>query len=104
MGLRERLGGELRWTLNLAVYGVGGVLLSLLVCSGWGYGRISGKDERISRYTKFEVGNGSRISFWRGKWCRDVALKVAFQVLFGIARVKDASVANHLEFLGVSCF
>jgi len=50
------------------------------------------------------VGNGSRISFWRGKWCRDVALKVAFQVLFGIARVKDASVANHLEFLGVSCF
>jgi len=28
---------------------VGGVLLSLLVCSGWGYGRISGKDERISR-------------------------------------------------------
>jgi hypothetical protein len=34
MGLRERLGGELRWTLNLVVYGVGGVLLSLLVCSG----------------------------------------------------------------------
>jgi len=49
MGLRERLGGELRWTLNLAVYGVGGVLLSLRVWSGWGYGRISGKDERISR-------------------------------------------------------
>jgi len=95
MGLRERLGGELRWTLNLAVYGVGGVLLSLLVCSGWGYGRISGKDERISRVIP---------SLRRGKWCRDVALKVAFQVLFGIARVKDASVANHLEFLGVSCF
>ncbi len=60
--------------------------------------------ENFSCHTKFEVGNGSRISFWRGKWCRDVALKVAFQVLFGIARVKDASVANHLEFLGVSCF
>jgi hypothetical protein len=43
-----RLGGELQWTLNLVVYGVSGVLFSLLVCSGWGYGRISGKGGRIS--------------------------------------------------------
>jgi hypothetical protein len=48
MGLRERLGGDLRWTLNLEVYGVGGVLLSLLEHLGWGYGRISGKNGRIS--------------------------------------------------------
>lgn len=29
-------------TLNLAVCEVGGVLMSLLVCMGWGFGRKSG--------------------------------------------------------------
>jgi hypothetical protein len=40
MCMRERLGGELWWTLNLAVRGVGGVLMSLLGRMGWGYRRI----------------------------------------------------------------
>jgi hypothetical protein len=31
-----------------------------------------------------------------------MALKVAFPALFGIARVKDAFVADNLEFLGDS--
>jgi len=35
-------------------------------------------------------------------WCGDTALKVAFPALFGIASVKDASVADNLEFLGGS--
>jgi hypothetical protein len=42
MCMRERLGGELWWTLNLVVRGVGGVLMSLLGRMGWGYGRILG--------------------------------------------------------------
>jgi hypothetical protein len=38
--MREKVGVELWWTLNLAGRGVGGVLMSLLGCMGWGYGRI----------------------------------------------------------------
>jgi hypothetical protein len=35
-------------------------------------------------------------------WCGDTTLKVAFSSLFGIARLKDAFVADNLEFLGCS--
>jgi hypothetical protein len=49
MVVRYGLERELRWTLNLAVYGVGGVLLRLLERLRCGYGRISGNDGRISR-------------------------------------------------------
>jgi hypothetical protein len=42
MCMRERCGEELWWTLNLATRGVGGVLMSLRDCMGWGYGRTSG--------------------------------------------------------------
>jgi hypothetical protein len=42
------------------------------------------------------------ISFWRDQWCGNVALKVAFPVLFGIAHTKDTFVAVNLEFLGGS--
>jgi hypothetical protein len=48
------------------------------------------------------VGDGSKISFWHDLWCGDTALKVAFPTLFGIARVKDATVADNLEHLGDS--
>jgi hypothetical protein len=45
--LRERFGGECSWTLNLAIHGVGGVLLSLLEHLEWGYVRISRKDGKF---------------------------------------------------------
>jgi hypothetical protein len=45
------------------------------------------------------VGDGRRISFWYDLWCGDMVLKVAFPVLFGIACVKDASVADNREVL-----
>jgi hypothetical protein len=40
MCIRERLGGELRWPVNLALCGVSDVLMSLLGCMGWVYRRI----------------------------------------------------------------
>jgi hypothetical protein len=58
--------------------------------------------DSFSRFTRFVVGDGSNISFWHDLWCGDTALKVAFPALFGIARVKDASIADNLEFLGDS--
>jgi hypothetical protein len=58
--------------------------------------------EKFSSSTRFLVEDGSRISFWQVKWCRDVALKVAFPVLYGLACAKDASIATNLEILGGS--
>jgi len=58
--------------------------------------------ETFSGYTKFEVRDGTRISFWHNLWCRDMTLKAAFPALFGIASAKDASVANNLDFFGGS--
>jgi hypothetical protein len=40
MCIKERLGGELWWTLNFAIHGVGGVLMSLFRCMEWSYERI----------------------------------------------------------------
>jgi hypothetical protein len=56
----------------------------------------------FSRFTRFVVGYGSKISFWHDLWCRDTTLKEAFPALFGIARLKDAVVADNLELLGDS--
>jgi hypothetical protein len=58
--------------------------------------------ETLSSYTKIEVGNGTRISFWHDLWVEDMTLKVAFSTLFRIAAAKNASVANNLELLGGS--
>jgi len=49
MGLRGKFGGELWWTLSLAVYGEGDAPLSLLVPLECGCGRISGKGGRHSQ-------------------------------------------------------
>jgi hypothetical protein len=48
------------------------------------------------------VGDGVRTKFWHDLWCGDMVLKKTFPVLFGIARVKDASVADNMEILGRS--
>ncbi|XP_062162103.1 uncharacterized protein LOC133869164 [Alnus glutinosa] len=48
------------------------------------------------------MGDGERIRFWHDLWCGDSVLKEVFPDLFGIARVKDASVADNVEVLGGS--
>jgi len=48
------------------------------------------------------VGDGIRTKFWHDLWCGNTVLKEAFPVLFGIARVKDVSVADNMEVLGCS--
>jgi hypothetical protein len=58
--------------------------------------------DSFSRFTKFVVGDGSKSSFLHNLWCRDTALKVAFPALFGVARVKDVTVADNFEHLGDS--
>jgi hypothetical protein len=48
-------------------------------------------------HTRFELGDGSKIRFWDDVWCREMTLKEAFPILYGIAREKDAFVATHLD-------
>jgi hypothetical protein len=55
--------------------------------------------ETFLGFSRFEVENGARTKIWHDMWCDDTVLKEAFPVLFGITRVKDASVADNLELL-----
>jgi citrate lyase alpha subunit len=36
--------------------------------------------EILSSFTRIEVGNGIRISFWHDMWYGDMVLKVVFQL------------------------
>jgi len=56
----------------------------------------------FSGFSRLEVGDGVRTKFWHDLWCGDMVLKEAFLVLFGIAQMKDASVADNMEVLGHS--
>jgi hypothetical protein len=48
-------------------------------------------------HTRLVLGDGSKIKFWDDVWCRELPLKVAFSVLYDIAREKNVFVADHLD-------
>jgi hypothetical protein len=52
--------------------------------------------EKFYNFVRFEVGDGSLISFWHDWWCGDSSLKLCFPVLFSIVRNKDAMVDDNL--------
>jgi hypothetical protein len=50
-------------------------------------------------HTKFELKDGSKIRFYDDVWCGEMTtLNEAFPNLYSIACVKDASIADHLDF------
>ena len=71
-------------------YGVG---LWKFIQIGW---------DSFSRHLPFTVGDDSRIKFWHDSWCGDQPLLERFLELFRLARVPEASVADHLQYLGSS--
>jgi hypothetical protein len=81
------------WVCSLEPVGVFGVGLWKKIRKRW---------EAFSSFARFEVGDGVRTKFWHDLWCEDTVLKEAFLDLFGIARVKDVSVADNMEVLGDS--
>ena len=56
----------------------------------------------FSRHSAFKIGDGSRVKFWCDTWCGDQPLRDSFPNLYRLARVPDASVADHLQLLGPS--
>jgi len=52
--------------------------------------------EKFRNLVRFEVGNGTHISFWHDWWCGDRSLKQCFPALFSIVRNKDAMVEDNL--------
>lgn len=87
----------------MVVCGVDGVLMRFVGAYGVGLWKNFKKGwGEFSSHTKFEVGDGFRIKFWYDVWCGDQALKETFIVLFYLARCKDASMVDHLEFSSVT--
>lgn len=43
---------------------------------------------KFCRFAKFDVGDGSKISFWCGVWCKDQSLKAAFLKLYSILDIR----------------
>jgi hypothetical protein len=81
----------------MGAYGEVGVLLSRVELMGWDYGRISGKGGILSE-ALLDMW-WENISFWHDLWCGNSVLKLAFLVLYGIARKKNASAVDNLEVL-----
>jgi len=53
---------------------------------------------KFFNFVCFEVGVGSKVSFWHDHWCRDRPLKLFYLALFNIARCKDAWVVDNMFF------
>ena len=45
--------------------------------------------ELILKNAKFLFGDGSRVSFWKGAWCGELALCMAYPTLFSLAVRKE---------------
>ena len=58
---------------------------------------ILGELELFKSLVRFQIGNGSRVLFWKDVWCGESALKSQFPVLYRLARFKEATVDQMLS-------
>jgi hypothetical protein len=71
------------------ISGSHGVGLWKFICMGW---------QNFRRFFKYDPGEGSKIRFWEDVWCGDRSLKEEFPGLHSIARFKEASIADNMEY------
>jgi hypothetical protein len=57
------------------------------IMSGW---------EDYFQYVEFVVGQGTRVSFWKDKWCGDTSLMALFLALFTCSSNREATITNVL--------
>uniref|UniRef100_A0A7N2M263 Importin N-terminal domain-containing protein n=1 Tax=Quercus lobata TaxID=97700 RepID=A0A7N2M263_QUELO len=62
-----------------------GVSLWRYIRSGW---------LNFSKFLVYDVGDGTRVKFWKHVWCGDCTLQEAFPKLYHLSRSKDSSVAE----------
>ena len=48
----------------------------------------------FSKFLVSDVGDGTRVKFWKHVWCGDCTLQEAFSELYCLSRSKDCSVAE----------
>jgi hypothetical protein len=53
--------------------------------------------DSFSNFVLFEVGVGSKVTFWHENWCGYRLLKQVFPTLLAIARHKDKWVADNFQ-------
>ena len=53
----------------------------------------------MSRYIVYEIGNGSRVMFWRDRWCGETPLVASYPKLFRFCLDKEASVTELMKFI-----
>ncbi|RVW24487.1 putative ribonuclease H protein [Vitis vinifera] len=65
-----------------------GSKLSLAIRNGW---------ENFRSHSRFIIGDGTRVKFWKDLWCGNQALEEAFPILFNLSVNKDGWVAEAWE-------
>ena len=45
----------------------------------------------------YDIGDGSKVKFWKDYWCGETSLTVNYSDLFGFCRNKEASVAELMK-------
>ena len=68
--------------VNLRLFGVN---LWRYIRSGW---------LNFSKFLVYDVGDGTRVKFWKHVWCGDCTLQEAFPELYRLSRSKDSLVAE----------
>jgi hypothetical protein len=53
--------------------------------------------DKFSNFVHFDVGIGSKVSFWLDIWCGDSPLKLCYPALFSIAWHKDMWVVDNMH-------
>ena len=51
----------------------------------------------FSRHIMYDIGDGSKVKFWKDYWCGETSLTVNYPDLFGFCRNKEASVAELMK-------
>ena len=69
-----------------------GVTVWKAIRNGW---------ENFRSHSRFTVGNGIRVKFWKDLWCENQSLEEAFPILFNLSVNKEGQVAEAWEEDGV---
>jgi hypothetical protein len=61
------------------------------------YSSLRGGCYVLSKFVRYEVGDGSKVRFWHNLWCGEQLSKISYPILFSIARCEDLLV-DHMQF------